>query len=204
LHAQQERLTDLVDRLGEGQPAILESPRIATTQARRQPNAGTIERRPPTVARKPQRKAAPIERKVGSTGFSRRKGRVNWPLRGRLQASFGSRNEAGLPRDGVLIAAEPGAEVRAIHAGQVVFAEWMRGLGLLMIVDHGDGFLSLYGHNQGFLREVGDMVEAGEPIAMVGDSGGRSSAALYFGIRQKGTAVNPAQWCKKTTGKRVG
>ncbi len=211
LRSQQERLTALVDRLGEEPPP---APKVATgmdtpkpERREQRPDKGTIQRRavPAQASRpRPEQKPAAIQRKIGSTGFASGRGRLAWPLRGRLQAEFGSRNAAGLAREGVLIEAEPGAEVRAIHAGQVVFAEWMRGLGLLMIVDHGDGYMSLYGHNQGFLREVGDRVEAGEPIALVGDSGGRRSAALYFAIRRKSTPINPLQWCRRPAGKQVG
>ncbi|PKL99422.1 MAG: peptidase M23 [Gammaproteobacteria bacterium HGW-Gammaproteobacteria-9] len=98
--------------------------------------------------------------------------------------------------DGVLIGASVGTQVRAVHGGRVVFADWLRGAGLLVILDHGNGYLSLYGHNQSLLRDAGDIVKAGDPIATVGTSGGQETAALYFAIRQQGRPSDPAQWCR--------
>jgi septal ring factor EnvC (AmiA/AmiB activator) len=96
---------------------------------------------------------------------------------------------------GVTIAADAGTEVRAIHPGRVVYADWLRGSGLLLVLDHGEGYMSLYAHNQTLLRTVGDWVNAGTPISTMGASGGREQAALYFEIREQGTPVDPAQWC---------
>nr|WP_241263348.1 peptidoglycan DD-metalloendopeptidase family protein [Parahaliea mediterranea] len=97
---------------------------------------------------------------------------------------------------GVNIPAEPGSTVRAIHHGRVVYADWFRGSGLLLIVDHGDGYMSLYAHNQSLLREVGEWVQAGTPVGTVGDSGGLERPALYFEIRHQGKPVDPAGWCR--------
>ena len=89
--------------------------------------------------------------------------------------------------------------------GECAFAEWMRGLGLLIIVDHGGGYMSLYGHNQSLFKQPGEWVEAGDLIATVGNSGGNTSAGLYFEIRKQGKPVNPAKWCTKpATAKRSG
>ena len=96
----------------------------------------------------------------------------------------------------MLIGASAGSPVRAVHGGRVVFADWLRGAGLLVIIDHGNGYLSLYGHNQSLLKNPGDLVNAGETIATVGSSGGQQSAALYFAIRQQGRPSDPAQWCR--------
>ncbi len=98
--------------------------------------------------------------------------------------------------EGCLIGANAGTQVRAVHGGRVVFADWLRGAGLLVILDHGNGYLSLYGHNQSLLRDAGDIVKAGDPIATVGTSGGQETAALYFAIRQHGRPSDPAQWCR--------
>jgi septal ring factor EnvC (AmiA/AmiB activator) len=95
----------------------------------------------------------------------------------------------------VKIGADAGNEVRAVHAGRVVFADWFRNLGLLIILDHGEGYMSLYGYNQSLLKKPGDWVLAGEPIAYVGDSGGQTVPAVYFEIRHNGTPVDPALWC---------
>jgi murein hydrolase activator len=136
--------------------------------------------------------------------FSTRKGKLPWPSRGRLVATFGSERDVGkLKWDGVMIAAPEGREVRAIHHGRVAFADWLRGFGLLLIIDHGDGYMSLYGHNQSLFKETGEWVEPGEVIAQVGRSGGRTTSGIYFGIRHNGAAVNPTQWCKHISGRRV-
>jgi len=96
--------------------------------------------------------------------------------------------------DGVLVATERGAPVRAIYQGRVVYADWLPGLGLLTIVDHGDGYLSLYGHNDHLYKAVGERVGAGEPVAAAGDSGGRTRPELYFEIRKAGRPVDPRPW----------
>ena len=95
-----------------------------------------------------------------------------------------------------MISAQTGTPVKAVHGGRVVFADWLRGAGLLVIVDHGQGYFSLYGHNQSLLTEVGDSVQAGQSLATVGSSGGHSASALYFAIRQQGRATDPALWFK--------
>jgi septal ring factor EnvC (AmiA/AmiB activator) len=130
--------------------------------------------------------------------FAKAKGKLPWPVDGRLIASYGT-PRGGDERtrwDGVLIGASVGTQVRAVHGGRVVFADWLRGAGLLVILDHGNGYLSLYGHNQSLLRDPGEIVKAGDPIATVGTSGGQEAAALYFAIRQQGRPSDPAQWCR--------
>jgi septal ring factor EnvC (AmiA/AmiB activator) len=136
--------------------------------------------------------------------FNSRKGKLPWPSRGRLAARFGSKREVGkLKWDGVLIAAPEGQEVRAIHHGRVAFADWLRGFGLLLIIDHGDGYMSLYGHNQSLFKETGEWVEPGEVVAQVGNSGGRSTAGVYFGIRHNGQPKNPIHWCQHIKGRKI-
>ncbi len=98
--------------------------------------------------------------------------------------------------DGVLIAAGAGTRVKAVHDGRVVFADWLRGAGQLVIIDHGNGYLSLYGHNQSLLKSAGDVVKAGDAIATVGASGGQEASALYFAIRQQGRPTDPVIWCR--------
>ncbi len=129
--------------------------------------------------------------------FAQLRGKLIWPTAGRITANFGSRRKAGKLRwQGVRISAREGAEVRAISHGQVAFSDWLRGFGLLTIIDHGDGYMSLYGSNQSLYKEVGDWVEAGEVIAAVGNSGGHEKHALYFEIRHKGKPINPLKWCR--------
>ncbi len=147
---------------------------------------------------------APSGPAVSSTGgnfggpFANAKGKLPWPVDGRLVARYGTPRggDARTKWDGVLIGANVGTQVRAVHGGRVVFADWLRGAGLLVILDHGNGFLSLYGHNQSLLRDAGEIVKAGDPIATVGTSGGQEAAALYFAIRQQGRPSDPAQWCR--------
>ncbi len=136
--------------------------------------------------------------------FRSRKGKLPWPANGSLAASFGSRREVGkLTWDGVMIAAPEGREVHAIHHGRVAFADWLRGFGLLLIIDHGDGYMSLYGHNQSLFKETGEWVEPGEVVAQVGSSGGRTQSGIYFGIRHNGEPQNPMLWCKRTKGRTI-
>ncbi|WP_085677968.1 MULTISPECIES: murein hydrolase activator EnvC [unclassified Pseudomonas] len=130
--------------------------------------------------------------------FSAARGKLPWPVNGRLLARFGDArgNDVRAKWDGVMISASPGTQVHAVHGGRVVFADWLRGAGLLVILDHGNGYLSLYGHNQSLLKSAGDIVKAGEAISTVGDSGGQDSAGLYFAIRQQGRPTDPSQWCR--------
>ncbi len=125
------------------------------------------------------------------------KGQLAWPARGKIDNRYGqSRHKGKLKWHGVLIHAPEGNTVYAVSRGRVAYADWLRGYGLLLILDHGDGYMSLYGHNQSLLKEVGDWVEADEAIANVGSSGGQQSAGLYFEIRHNGRPANPANWCR--------
>jgi murein hydrolase activator len=134
-----------------------------------------------------------------TTPFGSLKGRLEWPARGKLQVKYGSQRRKGtsLKWQGVKIAANAGEEVHAVHNGKVIFADWFRNLGLLVIIDHGNGYMSLYGYNQDLLKKPGDWVLAGEPIAHVGDSGGQLIPGLYFEIRHQGKPLNPTLWCRK-------
>ena len=130
--------------------------------------------------------------------FSQARGKLPWPVDGRLLARFGESrgDDARTKWDGVMISAGAGTPVHAVHGGRVVFADWLRGAGQLVILDHGNGYLSLYGHNQTLLKSAGDIVKAGEVISTVGNSGGQATPALYFAIRQQGRPSDPAQWCR--------
>jgi septal ring factor EnvC (AmiA/AmiB activator) len=131
------------------------------------------------------------------TAFRQLRGRLPWPSQGRLLNRYGSSRKVGkLKWQGVTIKAPEGTEVRAVSHGRVAFSDWLRGFGLLIIIDHGDGYMSLYGGNQSLFKEVGDWVEAGEVIASVGNSGGHQEAALYFEIRHNGKPSNPLKWCR--------
>jgi septal ring factor EnvC (AmiA/AmiB activator) len=126
--------------------------------------------------------------------FAKLRGKLAWPASGRLVASYGQTRAGGVKWDGVLVAGAAGTPVRAVYHGRVVYADWLSGLGLLVIVDHGDGYLSLYGHNERLYKEVGERVTAGDTIATLGDSGGRPRAELYFEIRKGGRPVDPRPW----------
>ena len=127
--------------------------------------------------------------------FTELKGGLTWPVAGTLLHDFGQpRAGGGLKWNGVVLAASRGSEVRAVYHGRVVFADWLAGLGLLVIVDHGDGYMTLYGYNETTLKSTGDWVAPGDVIATVGDSGGQARAGLYFEIRQGAKPVNPKAW----------
>jgi septal ring factor EnvC (AmiA/AmiB activator) len=129
--------------------------------------------------------------------FNSLKGKLDWPIKGKLLTRFGSRKQGGkLKWQGVVINAETGVDVQVISGGQVVFADWFRNLGLLIIIDHGDGYMSLYGYNQSLLKKTGDWVLPGEVISLAGDSGGQLRSGVYFEIRNNGAPVNPARWCR--------
>jgi murein hydrolase activator len=126
--------------------------------------------------------------------FTRLRGKLAWPVAGKLVARFGDARAGGVHWDGVLVATERGAPVRAVCDGRVIYADWLPGLGLLTIIDHGDGYLSLYGHNERLYKAVGEHVAAGDTIAAAGDSGGSSRPELYFEIRKGGKPVDPRPW----------
>lgn len=129
--------------------------------------------------------------------FADLRGKLRWPTRGREVAGFGSPRTSGKVHwRGVLIGASEGQAVRAVSHGRVAFADWLRGYGLLVIIDHGDGYMSLYGHNQTLYKETGDWVAADEVIAAVGNTGGQEQTALYFEIRHNGRPTDPARWCR--------
>ena len=130
-----------------------------------------------------------------SGNFTGLKGRLRLPIRGELANRFGApRAEGGATWKGIFIRAAEGAEVKALAPGRVVFADWLRGFGNLLIIDHGDAYLSVYGNNQSLFRHVGDLVKAGDAIAAVGNSGGNPESGLYFELRQQGHAIDPLKW----------
>jgi len=130
--------------------------------------------------------------------FQSARGQMPWPVAGKPSNQFDHpRNEGKMRWQGITIPATEGTTVKAIHHGRVVYADWLRGSGLLLIIDHSDGYMSLYAHNESLLREVGEWVTAGTPVSTVGNTGGEDQTALYFEIRHNGKPTNPAQWCKR-------
>jgi septal ring factor EnvC (AmiA/AmiB activator) len=128
--------------------------------------------------------------------FAHLRGKLAWPVGGKLVARFGESRAGGVKWDGVLVATERGAPVRAVYGGRVIYADWLPGLGLLTIVDHGEGYMSLYGHNERLYKTVGERVSAGDTLGSAGDSGGSNRPELYFEIRKGGKAVDPRPWFK--------
>ncbi len=135
---------------------------------------------------------------TGGQAFDRVRGKLSWPVAGKIAAKFGQSRGGGLKWNGVLIDAARGAEVRALYDGRVAYADWLPGMGLLLIIDHG-GYMSLYAHNEQLYKAAGDRVEGGEVVSTVGDSGGRSTPGLYLEIRKGAKAIDPISWFRRPT-----
>jgi septal ring factor EnvC (AmiA/AmiB activator) len=133
---------------------------------------------------------------VTLSGLSTLKGRLLMPAEGNLRRMFGRFRQGQIKWKGVVINGTAGDSVIAIHHAKVLYSDWLRGFGLVTVLDHGDGFMSLYGHNQALLKQAGEVVQAGEAIALLGQSGGQSRPNLYFEIRHKGKPINPVNWLK--------
>lgn len=133
--------------------------------------------------------------------FSEHRGKLTWPVAGALMHDFGQPRVGGkIKWNGVVLAAPRGREVRAVYHGRVAFADWLAGMGLLVIVDHGEGYMTLYGYNETILKKAGDWVAPGDVIATVGDSGGQSEAGLYFELRSGTQPINPRRWITRRPG----
>ena len=195
---EQKKLNDLLAAIEQKLARQAEQERLRRERERQlalQQNRARIRQQQQAPARGGQQVSSQFSHPGGN--FAQARGKLPWPVNGRLLAGFGSpRNDTRSKWDGVLIQAAEGHQVRVIHPGRVVFADWLRGSGLLVIVDHNDGYLSLYGHNQSLLVSAGDNLKAGQPIATVGNTGGQSQSALYFAIRKQGQATDPGQWCR--------
>ncbi|MGF1768674.1 peptidoglycan DD-metalloendopeptidase family protein [Enterovibrio makurazakiensis] len=139
-------------------------------------------------------RVAAEQAKVKMDGLGKYKGKLQWPVKGKVLHSYGSAQSGQLRWNGMVISAKEGTEVKAAHDGTVVLSNWLRGYGLMVVIDHGKGDMSFYGYNQALLRNVGETVKAGDPVALVGNSGGQAFSGLYFEIRRKGNATNPSPW----------
>lgn len=140
------------------------------------------------IAKAAKRNAIPMD------GLSQQRGKLPWPLKGSVLHQFGERQTGQVDWKGMVIAAEYGQPVKAVYPGTVVFAEYLRGYGLVILLDHGRGDMTLYGYNQSLMKKEGDKVVAGDTLALAGDTGGRARPALYFEIRRNSRAENPRQW----------
>jgi len=197
LKRDERRLTRLIDKLSRAAKAAPRKPRVASssnsTDAAAAP-AGTepASHAPPQVVARVE--DVPDESFAGQS-LARLKGQLRLPTRGELINRFGTpRQDGGTTWKGVFIRAPEGGEVKAIASGRVVFADWLRGFGNLIILDHGDSYLSVYGNNESVFKTVGQPVQAGETIASVGNSGGNAESGLYFELRHQGQPLDPLKW----------
>ncbi len=151
----------------------------------------------PVVKSSPPAYSADDLKKLQSKSFTQRRGSLMWPVQGKVINSFGEQRQGSVTWDGLRIQSASGTDVRAIHGGRVMYAESLPGQGLLMVLDHGDGYMSLYAHNDMLLHESGEWVQPGDVIARVGNSGGEKEPGLYFEIRKNGEPINPTPWLIK-------
>jgi septal ring factor EnvC (AmiA/AmiB activator) len=206
--AEREQLTAL-EAQSRQQLSAVDAARDERSKALKAMNA-KIRNRNDSIA-KLKREAASLEKLVadlrramsdlpatGGQRFEKVRGKLAWPVAGKITARFGQGRGGGLTWNGVLIEAPRGNAVRAIYDGRVAYADWLPGLGLLIIVDHG-GYMSLYAHNEQLNKAVGDRVAAGEQIATVGDSGGRAQPGLYLEIRRGAKPVDPVPWFRRSS-----
>ncbi len=201
--AEKEALRQQVDVIKQQRQRVLKE--LETLIASRAENLQALRRDAESLRRLVehlrQRAEIRAELDVQRAPFRERQGKLSWPLlEGRVVTAFGTpKPDSKLRWDGVLLAAREGELVRTVNDGRVVYADWLRGFGLLLVIDHGDGFMTLYGHNQALLRELGEWVATGDDIALSGNSGGRDKPLLYFAIRHHGQPLDPTQWCRRAS-----
>ena len=205
LQKDEKRLTQLIGKLSrilaaQAAAAKAEEAARAAEASRQKPPHTASNNKPRTSPDSEPNRPKSVEAEnhyepVANNGsFVRQKGNLRLPVRGTVAGRFGSQREGGGTWRGLFIKAGPGSEVKAIAGGKVVFAEWMRGFGNLLIVDHGDAYLSIYGNNDSLLKQVGQAVKGGETVATVGNSGGNPDSGLYFELRHQGQPIDPMKW----------
>ncbi len=191
LSRDEKRLSQLVERLAKIIPKKPVRKRTATRKSSPKTEEATTSTSPEVVARNEQE---PSDEFAGSN-FSSLKGKLKLPVRGEVTNRFGAnREDSGISWKGLFIRANEGAEVKSVATGRVVFADWLRGFGNLIIVDHGSGYMSLYGNNEAVLKQVGEVVQAGDAIASVGNSGGNATNGLYYELRRQSRPFDPLSW----------
>lgn len=183
LKRDEDRLARLVDQLAKA---------IARSREERKAGKGSE-----STQRKGEAVDSVADSSFAGKAFQALKGKLKLPARGELLSRFGSQREEGLTWKGLFIRAESGHSVHAVADGQVVFADWLRGYGNLLILDHGNGYMSLYGNNESLLKQVGEMTQGGERIASVGSSGGALESGVYFEMRHEGKPFDPMKWVTK-------
>jgi septal ring factor EnvC (AmiA/AmiB activator) len=185
LQRDEKRLSQLIERLAKI---------IAAQPVRRRGAGPEHAKRAPGQAAAPEISNESTPEAMPAGSFARLKGALRLPTRGLVTNRFGSARQEGSTWKGLFIRAPAGGEVKAIAGGHVVFAEWMRGFGNLMIIDHGGSYLSIYGNNDGLLKQAGDNVRGGDAVASVGNSGGNAESGLYFELRHQGRPLDPLKW----------
>jgi len=190
LKRDEKRLAQLVERLAQ---AALAKPRLSKKLTLK-PGGDADVAEPNSQKTIATNHALPSEEITG-VNFSALKGKLRLPVRGDVTNRFGSnREDSGVSWKGLFIRADEGAEVKSVAGGRVVFADWLRGFGNLIIVDHGDGYMSLYGNNQSILKQPGDAVRAGESLALVGNTGGNATHGVYYELRRQSKPFDPLSW----------
>lgn len=185
LKEEESNLQALLDRLAREREQRLAREKAEREKQEKQQKQQTASNKPPAILPPPK----------PNTPFSRLTGKLNWPVQGKLLASYGSpRNLGKLKWQGIVIDSPTGNDVKATAAGRVVFADWLRGFGLLIIIDHGEQYMTLYGNNDALLKQAGEAVQPGEIIARSGEQGIRGLSGLYFEIRHRGNPTNPMKW----------
>ena len=199
LKRNQTRLTQLIERLAliikrkeEARRAALREQALRRQQAAKaHSKSGEKPEKPAAIARNDELPDGELD----GLAFAKQRGRLRLPVRGELTNRFGSpRHDSGIVWSGLFIRAAEGQEVKAVAAGRVVFADWLRGFGNLAVIDHGNGYMSVYGNNESLLKQAGEMVQGGETVASVGNSGGNAESGLYFELRHQGKAFDPIAW----------
>lgn len=203
--AEQEQISSLLKQ------QTTKRDQLAKTQAQRKKTVGSIkksisgdqnylaelqrnETRLKAEIAKAEKAARERRNAVPMDGLAKRKGKLPWPIKGKVLHNYGTRQTGQINWKGMVINASYGQQVKSVYSGTVVFAEYLRGYGLVVLLDHGKGDMTLYGFNQALLKKEGDKVKAGEAIALAGDTGGQSRPSLYFEIRRNSQAQNPKSW----------
>jgi len=194
LQHDQERLAGLVDKLAK----LIEDQKKAAARKQSVKSRPTASKKTARASRKApaliNREEPEADTSIQDGVFASQRGRLKLPVRGTITAKFGSKREDGPNWKGLFISANEGAEIKAVASGKVVFADWLRGFGNIIIVDHGSQYMTIYGNNQTLFKHAGDMVKGGDVIAGAGNSGGNEHSGLYFEMRHKGRAFDPLSW----------
>ena len=196
LQAERSALRRLIESLAQRPPPAPARPRDDARPPRPGTANGSSGSRPRNAPPAPT--GSTLATLAADTAFARTRGQLPWPVQGLIEASYGStKGSTSMRWEGLLIAANVGSEVRAVHAGEVAFAGWLRSLGNILIVDHGGGYMSLYAHLDSLARRTGERITPGTSVGRVGTSGGRDTPALYFELRHRGNPIDPRSWLSR-------